>query len=527
MIIAVPILIVALSFPSSYAEIDFEDNMFIYRYDEPSIAINPINPNNVVLVMQTSVRVFSSFDMGETWLGPNMVPSSEEGLWTADPDIIADTNGNFYATYMSISRDGKSDLVISKSKDGGLSWKIVHVIKGEGKDLDRPWVAVDPNDTIHVAHTEFDLRSEPGKVSIKLTSSDNYGLDWSEPSVVSELFLSERMVQGSRWHGTLLSLATAPDGTLYVAWVEHVIASDGETNAFVAIARSGDGKVFSNRSVISEISPIVGSLDPILSKVNSQVKICAPSNSEVYAVWDEYSKDSAYVMFAFSEDGGETWSSKQRVTDSVNHQFFPAMACTDRVHVVWADITNVATDSEYHVYYSAYDDGEFGRNVRITDVASDPANCEFIGDYFDVAANEYVVFAAWTDARNGCEVFASRTVLKGYNTGENIAIVSSTLFSKDSTGNVIKVGNEATIHSTLYNRDENNKSFAYIVQIKDSNGIVTHISWYEQEINETIDASVSWLPEKIGSYTVEIFVWSDMHDPVPLSNPIRKNFWIG
>ena len=57
--------------------------------------------------------------------------------------------------------------------------------------------------------------------------------------------------------------------------------------------------------------------------------------------------------------------------------------------------------------------------------------------------------------------------------------------------------------------------YAYIVQVRDSDGITVSISWVEGELlpNEQAVISQTWIPEVGGSYTLELFVWDGLDDP--------------
>lgn|SRR5574341_7965 len=82
------------------------------------------------------------------------------------------------------------------------------------------------------------------------------------------------------------------------------------------------------------------------------------------------------------------------------------------------------------------------------------------------------------------------------------------------------------LQSTVSSNWELDLPFTYIVQVKDSNGITAMLAWMTGELSpgKSFDLALSWIPEKSGTYYVEIFVWKDITDAEPLSfQPINTS----
>lgn len=81
------------------------------------------------------------------------------------------------------------------------------------------------------------------------------------------------------------------------------------------------------------------------------------------------------------------------------------------------------------------------------------------------------------------------------------------------------VGQAVLVQSDLKNILQKQQAFAYIVQIKDSDGFTVMISWLTGALlsGQAFTAAQSWIPEKEGSYAVEVFVWQSVNSPTPLS----------
>src|SRR5262245_39129074 len=113
------------SYQSFQVNVDaFGNNIVGDAANEPSIAVNPTNPSNIVIGWRQFDSVTSSyrqagwaynFDGGHTWTFPGTL---EPGAFRSDPSLDADLQGTFY--YQSLTTGGVED--VWRSTDGGVSW---------------------------------------------------------------------------------------------------------------------------------------------------------------------------------------------------------------------------------------------------------------------------------------------------------------------------------------------------------------------------------------------------------------------
>jgi len=84
---------------------------------------------------------------------------------------------------------------------------------------------------------------------------------------------------------------------------------------------------------------------------------------------------------------------------------------------------------------------------------------------------------------------------------------------------------QVLIQSEVVNMQNRKQPFAYIVQVKDSDGVTVSLSWLTAELpaNDSLKVSQSWLPLTAGQYTIEIFVWEGIDKPTALSPTKIKN----
>ncbi len=61
-----------------------------------------------------------------------------------------------------------------------------------------------------------------------------------------------------------------------------------------------------------------------------------------------------------------------------------------------------------------------------------------------------------------------------------------------------------------------------ITQIQDANGVTIHLSWIEGILatDHVISPTVSWIPEKPGTYSITTFFWESVNNPTALGPPV-------
>ncbi len=81
------------------------------------------------------------------------------------------------------------------------------------------------------------------------------------------------------------------------------------------------------------------------------------------------------------------------------------------------------------------------------------------------------------------------------------------------------------IAADVSNGQDRDQPFAYLVQIKDQNGVVVQLSWLTGTLTagQSLNPAQSWTPTVPGSYTAEIYVWNSIDNPDALSPPLTMN----
>lgn len=394
--------------------------------NEPSIAINPTNPSNIVVAAHdygdpnyiVGIAAYRSFDGGRTWMGPSrMIPTYGNSL--SDPSLAFGRDGTLYLSYLSVG--AYSEITLAVSRDGGATWSFTRALKyTSGTLYDKPWIAVGPDpadplkDVIYITYTEFKGYFEVN-TSIKIIRSRDGGNTFEGPFRVSwEGSISDILVQ---WSYPVVD----QDGTLYVSFfgikIERgVYGSRAVQGIWVAKSLDG-GETFSEPVLAAETHwwfPYFSGLYGFRWLVPTPATAVGPDGTIYIAYEDDpdgpEGPDMADIFLVYSRDGGRTWSEPVRVNDDSGHaaQFFPMIAVRrsdNSIHIAWGDKRLDPDGVGYDIYYTYSRDGgaTFAKNIRVTDITINPlfGIPFFIGDYFGMAVTDNNVYIVWTDSRRG------------------------------------------------------------------------------------------------------------------------------
>lgn len=367
-------------------------------YCEPSISINPRNPNNIVAGAVLDA-VFYSTDGGETWIGDTMVSSF--GVW-GDPVLITDTAGHHYYLHLSdptgenwSSEEILDRIVIQKSTDGGQTWSNGSFTgMAHPKDQDKHWAVVDTNtNAIYITWTQFDnYGSEDPKdeSNILFSKSLDGGETWSEALQVNTI-PGNCLDNDSTTEGAVP--AVGPDGTIYVTW--------GNRGNLYFSKSSDAGESWTEDRVIAKQS---GGWDidvPGVQRANGMpVTICDTTGS-LYVNWVDDREGNYDVWVMRSDDGGDSWTDAIRVNDDTGSadQFFTWM-CVDPISNILYAVFYDRRDLEgnhTHVYLArSADQGVTWTNIQISEESFRTNPLAFFGDYNHISAYRGRVRPIWT-----------------------------------------------------------------------------------------------------------------------------------
>ena len=387
------------------------DQGTLYGPCEPSIAINPTNPDNIVAGAILD-RVYFSDDGGVTWEKDKL--RSSYGVY-GDPVIQADYQGNFFYAHLS-NPNGRAyadtsfldRIVFQKSTDGGISWSDgSYTLPRSPKDQDKHWLAIDPKtNDIYVTWTEFDLYDSPleeHRSRILFSRSTDTGEKWTDPVVLSQRE-GDCLDEDNTTEGAVPCVG--PDGQIYVAWA---------FNEKIYFDKSYDkGKTWLEEDLIVSDQPEGWVIDiPGLSRCNGMPVTAvdrsdSPYKGTIYVNWGDQRNgiDDTDIWIAKSENEGESWSEPIRVNNDVpgKHQFLSWMdvdESTGYIYVVFYD-RRAHEDFSTDTYLAVSKDGGTSfENIKINDTSFIPSASVFFGDYNDISVIDGRVRPIWTQLNKG------------------------------------------------------------------------------------------------------------------------------
>lgn len=392
-------------------------NIKIYESDihsvgpcEPSIYINPVNPENIVAGSVINFYHYS-FDGGKTWNTDRL--SSSLGIW-GDPCVVADNDGDFYYFHLSDPEgtNWKSEkildrMVVQRSEDGGKTWNDGSYFgKNHPKKQDKEWAVVNHNtNEIYVTWTEFDKYNSPDpehKSRILFSSSKDKGETWSNAVSINQ-FEGNAEDDDETVEGAVPAVDN--NGHIYVAWAyDSKIYLDKSTD---------NGKTWLAKDKVVSDQPGGWTFDiPGLNRCNGMPVTCVDnSKSEhsgtIYVNWSDQRNgtDNTDIFISKSTDKGETWSKPIRVNNdkTETHQFLTWMSVdpkTGYIYIVYYD-RSAYDDTQTDVVLSvSYDGGESFTGKTISESPFVPNPSKFFGDYNNIHALNGIIRPVWTRYEN-------------------------------------------------------------------------------------------------------------------------------
>lgn len=81
------------------------------------------------------------------------------------------------------------------------------------------------------------------------------------------------------------------------------------------------------------------------------------------------------------------------------------------------------------------------------------------------------------------------------------------------------------ITADITNNQDVSQKFVYIIQIKDSYGVIRYLAWISGELepHQSFNAARSWTPDTSGKFVAEMFVWESFSNADPLSESVSLN----
>jgi hypothetical protein len=403
---------------------------------EETIAVNPTNPNNIVIVSNVGHReagltagMFEavSFDGGATWSRKLIGNNDNLGDACCDPSLSFDRFGNLFLTYLYQT---ENTVPVALSIDGGLTFNVIATVTAPPKGT--------PTKAAGDGRGLFRFVDQP-------TITTGSGEVWLVFNAGGPMFATGAAVTGLGQVGSFFAGEVVP-GTNNCTYGDVAIGPAGQVMQVCALGESGQGggKLFVNVDPdgigpagfgdrIFAAATHVGGFDFIPAQPDRSVdaesglawdRTGGPHSGRVYLVYtleQQNESDNTDIYVEYSDNNGATWSGAKRVNDdaATNSQFLPKIALdptSGKLAVVWYDARNdLGTggtgdtdglpndDAQFWGAFSTDGGGSFGPNIQIsagTSNSHDSGNGIDYGDYTGLSFYGGIAHPAWSDNSN-------------------------------------------------------------------------------------------------------------------------------
>jgi hypothetical protein len=396
-------------------EIDVSGNDGTSVQGEPEIAIDPTNPNNLLMVWTKLARPLNPFGVqpfeqcpvavstngGRSWKLTDQPANHMTIYGCGDGVAAAGPDGTLYAgggvtTFVGPGQAGPGlafhgEAVVSSSGDGGQSWSPATIAMGSSDNsrfvsgtpvdpIDREWLAVDQS-TGTLYASAANVLDHQRFVTVSTDKAQSFGPIYAVDSPSYPQMSS----------GTI----AAAKGVFAVAYTAS--AAPGATCPCVIFETStNDGATFDRHIV--PLHNAASSPGPFLA--------ASPVGRGRFAVMVLDSTGTSLQVYV-TKNFGETWSGPTLVGEApANPRFKPwiSYSPSGELVVVWRTLHS---DGAYDVWsaigrHKRGNGAVFGAPLRVSSVAAPyPPGGTFGDDFSWVAADHKYVHVGWGDSRSG------------------------------------------------------------------------------------------------------------------------------
>lgn len=408
----------------------------VYQNPEPqnecSIAVNPTNPDNIVIGFNdyTPGHWIASYsystDRGITWTyGGSLPRGTLSGRPFCDPWLAFDSSGYLYYVAMSASAGHEIFVCVGRPDAygdvGPLGFGAPQVVDDglSGKN-DKPAIAVDATGGTYDGNIYVVWAHRAGAGNYKIwfrrgTRTGPTTITWTEAgfqvSPTTVLY-----TQGPQ-------VAVGPNGEVYVAHAK-MTSSSIPTEDEILLSRSLDGGAsWTTGIVVSSVDAVpwyVPNTNEGARHSSFPTLGVSPATGTIFVAWADDGNGDADILLSKSTDQGDTWSYPIVVnTDQYppepngKDQFHPALTVTPggNLDIIYYDRRDCPNNKFINLYLSrSTNEGSTFTDVRISSATANPDAFSYwassmVGDYVGIdsapTALGETTFISWGDGRHG------------------------------------------------------------------------------------------------------------------------------
>ncbi len=430
----------------SYPPLPQNEESIAYSTDDPMVAVAGANDyvSGGTVVMRTS-------DGGRTWASTRVVPvfrPTSDICNGGDPSIAYSARDHvFYLAQLCFFRElAYSEVQLFVSRDDGATWTPGRrsAIAASNYDLatgetdlnsfnDKEYITVDnyPQSPwygrLYVSYTRFHIAADGSSDTcpIKLSYTDR--VPAQDPSLTlwqhTDLVPDDQSSGGLGFSANQFSVPVVEkSGALDVAYaleecntgLDHGLRLRRSTNGGASF---GAGSHVDKPGLWADNPGVADRIPHSKFRTPNTIALAySPVTDTLAYVYTNYirGQGNGDIDVSLSHDHGATWSDPIPISTGPSgsparhNQFFPWIASDEsgRFVAIWLDRREDPANHDIGTWEArSTDDGQTWRDFPISTTLWNPDNsfftsAAFIGDYSGLAANDHVIFPAWTDGRD-------------------------------------------------------------------------------------------------------------------------------
>jgi hypothetical protein len=373
---------------------------------ETADAVDPTNNKHLVAMSNDlsgsdSAHAYESFDGGATWADAGLGLTA----FCYDPWLRFHDNGDLFASY-ECDVGGATTERVSYRKHGSSTWHAI-TFSGAGSGPDRDMITSDNTHSssnfnhTYVGYDDFGL----GNAAYVFHSNTGFS-GWTRSPKINDSGVTIGV-----------NVAVGPTGNVHATWLDvnnRRIMTDRSTDGGLTW---GTDHVVANLRLNPAFNfciPPQNERCIVAFPFTRVAEKGSPNAGRVFVVYDDVpvSGSGMNIYVRYSTDGGVTWSAEKKVNDGPagSYAFFPAMAVTStgRIGVTFYDTRRDSSHHKTDRFFAFSTDGgdTWSANERITSARSDETLAGHDGNQYGdyegmVAIGKSTFYAVWTDSRSG------------------------------------------------------------------------------------------------------------------------------